>query len=90
MAKYMIVTRDWKGSYDEKMPKGWKLFGQEDDIQTGQDCYAMIFYKGKPKQKKTPQEIYNIYESLFSEDVKGFSNDVDSEGFREDKIIIEK
>ena len=64
MAKYIIETRDWKGSYSERMPKGWKLFGSEDEIETGGDCFAQIFYKGKPKAKKTPQEIYDIYESL--------------------------
>ncbi len=84
MAKYMIRTRDWKGSYDP-FPKGWKTFGDEDEIQTGQDCYATIFVKGKPKYKKTPQEIYDICETLDNEDVEGFSKK-----FMDDKLIVEK
>jgi len=63
MAKYLVVTRDWKGTYDP-FPKGWKVFGNEDEIQTGQDCYATILFKGKPKLKKTPQQIYDAFERL--------------------------
>ena len=88
MTKYFIMTRDWKGTFDSLPGKGWKVFATEDEIDTGQDCYAQIFYKGKLEKDKTGQDIYNIYERLMSEDVDGYINGIDENGYAEDEILI--
>jgi hypothetical protein len=71
MAKYIIMTRDWKGSYDSH-PKGWKLFCGEDEINTYGDSFAIIYYKGKIMRKKSGQEIYDLYESMWNKDIDGY------------------
>lgn len=84
--KYKIFTRDWKGSYSiQKKYKGWRLFGCEDDIETGGDCWTMIFCNGNPKKSKyTSQEIWDANEQFNEEDefngltwVKGEDNEVE-------------
>jgi hypothetical protein len=88
MAKYMIRTRDWKGSYDP-FPKGWKIFCNEQDINTGQDSCATILFKGKPKHKKTPQEIYDTYEHLlcnYADTINGLTYEIETDN----EIMTEK
>lgn len=82
--RYMIVTRDWKGTYSD-FPKGWKLFAGEDKINTGQDCFATIFSKGSGTRNLSGQDIYDIHESLLcGETEDGY--DLDE---KNDKILIE-
>ena len=68
--KYKIVTRDWKGINDRLDDvKGWCLFGAEDEIDTGGDCFAMIFSEQPvTNPTKTPQEIYDINNELMDVD----------------------
>jgi hypothetical protein len=82
--KYLINERDWKGQYDS-IPSGWKTFCGEEDIETGGDCFAQVFIKGKPKRKLSGQEVYHLRNKLLSEDVKGYELDVE-----DDRVVIEK
>ena len=88
---YYVNIRDWKGSYDG-VGKGWKMFAGEEDIETGGDCYATIFYKGKLEKNKTGQDIYDIYEKLLAgEEVEGYDNGVqivDGEEYIDDSVIV--
>jgi hypothetical protein len=81
--KYRIVTRDWKGTYSlgDKV-NGMVFVGGEDNIETGGDCFALVFAENKTKL--SAQEIYDIYEKLQSEKVEGFLND-----FNDQDVIIE-
>ena len=75
--KYKVVTRDWRGGYDS-FPKGWKVLAGEDKVDTGQDCFATIFYKGSGKPKLTGQEVYDIHDNLLcGEEVDGYDLDED-------------
>jgi hypothetical protein len=82
--KYKVQTRDWKGNYSGGVCKGWKLFADEDDINTGTDAFARFFCKGKPKGKKMAgQDVYDLWEELLCDDVERYTLD-------EDEIIVEK
>ena len=79
--KYRIVTRDWKGIYSfGNKVNGMIFVGGENDIETGGDCYALVFAENQTKL--SAQEIYDIHIRLISEKVEGFICD-----FNEDAII---
>ena len=40
---YKIKRRDWKGTYHLSDVLGWRLVGSEDDIDTCDDGYALVF-----------------------------------------------
>ena len=69
--KFKIMTRDYKGIHDHMgRVRGWLLFGGEDEIDTRSDSQALIFCDCKCEDKSiTPQEIYDINEALYEEDV---------------------
>ena len=71
--KYLIITRDWKGKYDLDDAVGMILVGGEEDIETGGDCFAMVFSENKTK--RSAQEIYDIHQKLDDDDVEGFAYD---------------
>lgn len=80
----MVVTRDWKGQYDSKAA-GWTLFCGEKDIETGGDCFAQVFKSGgEPRDKLSGQEVYDLYQRLMSENIKGYDLDVTND------IVTEK
>jgi hypothetical protein len=66
-ARYYVATRDWKGSY-RKAPVGWELLAGEDEIKTNGDSLAQVFVKGKPKQRLSGQEVWDLHEVLLSRD----------------------
>jgi len=75
--KYRVITRDHKSIYTDGDVKGMFLFGIEEEIETGQDCFAMVFSdEFKEGSETTPQDIYDIHEFFeCGEDVLGYSWD---------------
>lgn len=71
--KYKIKTRDWKGTYGHMADvEGWVIVGGEDDIETGGDCFALVFCSGK-KPDLNPQEAYDLYQLLNDvDDISGY------------------
>lgn len=66
--KVVVITRDWRGAYDQNIIKarGMTLYGPETKIETGQDCYAMVFVD---ENTEIPaQELYDIWYDLQNEE----------------------
>jgi len=83
--KYLIMTRDWKGTYDS-IPAEWKLLYNESQIDTGGDCYAQILCQGKKKININGQELYHLWNALLcGEEIMDYKLDD-----KNDKIIMEK
>lgn len=58
--KVVVITRDWKGSYEDMdAAKGMILIGGEDDIDTGGDYYALVF--SDQKTQMSPQDLHDIW-----------------------------
>lgn len=58
--KVVIITRDWKGSYEDMdAAKGMILIGGEDDVDTGGDYYALVF--SDKKTNLTPQYLHDMW-----------------------------
>lgn len=71
--RYIVITRDWKGQYCLNGVIGMRLVGGEEDVETGGDCFCMVF--SEKETKWSAQEIYDIHNSLNEEDVEGFTYD---------------
>ena len=71
MKKFAIVTRDYKGRYENLgQVKGMMLHGAEDEIETRSDGFAMCFVDGKTNI--SPQKLYDVWLELFNDDVDGY------------------
>jgi hypothetical protein len=68
--KVVVITRDWKGSYEDiDSAKGMILIGGEDDIDTGQDYYALVF--ADSHTERSPQELHDIWYEAQDEGCEG-------------------